>query len=129
MRNMSEITKIDFENILNKAAAIKPENGFTLLHWACAAGCNDLASALCYIGVDINAVDVKGNTPLHYACIKGDSDIIKLLLTYKANTFVNKKGNTPFDYLPTDKKKDLKKFQEEVERNVSPGFEDIFEIG
>ncbi|XP_013878770.1 ankyrin repeat domain-containing protein 22 isoform X2 [Austrofundulus limnaeus] len=58
----------------------------------------ELMNAVLNSGVDISAVDYKGNTALHYVCQKKSSRLVPLLLQFNAKTDIrNKEGETPLD--------------------------------
>ena len=50
------------------------------------------------VGIDVNAVDSKGNTALHGVASRGDNDLIKYLVAHGARTdLVSKSGDTVAD--------------------------------
>jgi len=76
--------------------------GKTLLH-AAASNINEVCKYFVEKGLDVNAVDTKGNTPLHYACKNkayGNVKNIEILLEAGAKSnVVNRDGKTPADFL------------------------------
>lgn len=60
--------------------------GMTLLHWTASCGYEELTKVLVEAGLDVNAVDVNGETPLHAATNRGAGvEILKILLDAGAN--------------------------------------------
>lgn len=57
-----------------------------------------LVSMILNTGVDVNAVDYKGNTALHYACKMRSTKIVPLLMEKTADlTIKNQDGESPLD--------------------------------
>jgi len=71
--------------------------GLSPLSQACKEGCLKLVELLLKEDdLDVNEIDVSGNTCLHFAAGKGDDDIIKLLISQGAAVnLVNRNGDTP----------------------------------
>lgn len=80
-------------------------NRDTLLHLACSAGQTEAAEYLLELQAssdiytqDHQSPNKQGNTPLHLAVLGGHEALVKLLLSYHANTYAkNKAGETPYD--------------------------------
>jgi ankyrin repeat protein len=68
----------------------------TSLHWAVVHGFPNVVRAILEMDVDIDPMDVWGNTPLHLAAWRGHSNIAKILLERHANeNCLNQDGRTP----------------------------------
>lgn len=74
-------------------------NGETPLHRASLKGNTETARLLLEWGADVDALNVRHESPLMYACKgKQNFDMIQLLLKHKANiNLVNVEGETPLD--------------------------------
>ena len=74
------------------------ENGFTLLHHAAFYNQPAIIQYLLDSGLDINQVDVDGNTPLHCAIKNGYIETMQCLLNHKGvdTTIVNSDKDSPF---------------------------------
>ena len=69
----------------------RDNQGKTPLHWAAAAGHQDLVEFLIANRADVNARDSNGATPLHWAAANGFEDVAALLIANHAD--VNAKAN------------------------------------
>jgi ankyrin repeat protein len=58
------------------------------LHWAAFNGKKDVASLLLEYEADVNAPNHWRNTPLYWAVLRGHTEIVKLLLTAGANSYM-----------------------------------------
>ena len=66
---------------------------YTPLHASCASGQENVVKLLLELGVEVDAVNMYGNTPLHVACLNGQDLVVRELLLYNANiNSVNHKG-------------------------------------
>lgn len=66
---------------------------YTPLHSAAASGQISVVSLLLDLGVEVDAVNMFGNTPLHIACLNGQDVVVNKLLEYSAAVnSVNNKG-------------------------------------
>lgn len=66
---------------------------YTPLHASCATGQENVVKLLLELGVEVDAVNMYGNTPLHVACLNGQDLAVRELLLYNANiNSVNHKG-------------------------------------
>ena len=87
--------------IINKCENLNETDidGETPLHRASRKGNTETAKLLLEWGAEVDALNVKYETPLMYACkSKQNIDMIQLLLRYKANiNLVNGEGETPLD--------------------------------
>ena len=74
------------------------ENGFTLLHHAAFHNQPSIIQYLLDSGLDINQVDIDGNTPLHFAIKNGYIETMQCLLNDKGvdTTIVNNDKDSPF---------------------------------
>ena len=64
----------------------------TPLHAAARQGKVDIVKYLIQSSnIDINAMDMKGNTPLHYACMDGNDDVVNLLVSCAADVNASNK--------------------------------------
>lgn len=59
----------------------------TGLHWAAKRGYCKILRLLLQYGANINLKDVSGRTPLYIACKYNQTDVVRILLANKANTF------------------------------------------
>jgi ankyrin repeat protein len=97
--------------LIKQGANINPKNSHSLLHdaiYACHLGRKDAYIAiikyLISLGIGINNVDNKGNTPLHLAAqklyIPGFQEVVNLLIEAGTDKdAVNNKGNPPLFYM------------------------------
>lgn len=66
---------------------------YTPLHAAAASGQISVVRLLLEYGVEVDAVNIHGNTPLHIACLNGQDVVVSKLLEYSASpNSVNNKG-------------------------------------
>ena len=74
------------------------ENGFTLLHHAAFHNQPAIIQHLLDSGMDINQIDIDGNTPVHYAIKNGYIEAMQCLLDHKDvdTTVVNNNKDSPF---------------------------------
>jgi ankyrin repeat protein len=87
----------DMMDVLTEAASWVGDDGFTTLHHAAEAGCQQLATRLLQAGADRNAVDKHGISPLWLAAFFNHAHLVPLLAT-PAN--INLAGTHP-DYCTT----------------------------
>ena len=73
-------------------------NGFTLLHYAAFHNQPAIIHYLLDSGLDINQIDIEGNTPLHFAIKNGYIKAMECLLNHKGvdTTIVNNDKDSPF---------------------------------
>ncbi|KAI4340624.1 hypothetical protein MLD38_025439 [Melastoma candidum] len=72
--------------------------GCTLLHLACDTADIGMLELLLQYGVNVNAVDSRGDMPLHHCIIRGKSANAKLLLARGADPrALNREGKSPLD--------------------------------
>ncbi|XP_062110861.1 ADP-ribosylation factor GTPase-activating protein AGD3 isoform X2 [Humulus lupulus] len=70
----------------------------SLLHLACETADIGMLELLLQYGANVNATDLRGQTPLHRCIIRGKSTYIKWLLARGADTrAVDREGKTPFE--------------------------------
>jgi ankyrin repeat protein len=63
-------------------------NGYTLLHLAAINGCNgESAQGLIDAGIDVDDVDLNGNTALHFAIIYDNAEVVKILVDNGCNIY------------------------------------------
>ena len=55
-------------------------SGNTALHYCCANGHAEIATALINAGAPVDAVNNSGSTPLHYACLTGQLAVVRRLV-------------------------------------------------
>jgi len=72
------VDKIDNCETINA----QDQEGYTLLHYACALRYHLLASTLLRYGVNVNIQDKSGSTPFHLAMKNRDQKMIKILVDY-----------------------------------------------
>nr|HAT8714641.1 ankyrin repeat domain-containing protein [Legionella jordanis] len=85
---------------LNKLQLNSPDPTFgrSALHWACLKDL-DCARLLIQVGVELDAVDNKGQTALHYAASTGNKELIKMLLGHGASPdLIDLDNKTAKDY-------------------------------
>ena len=117
---MSEYSKLFFITVENQdIGAIKAlisrganinvrdiKNGYTPLMYAVK---NDKKSSVKYLiikGANLNITSYDGKTALHIAAITKNFDILKMLISNKANIFIHDtQGKTFYDYISPDDKK------------------------
>ncbi|EGZ11125.1 hypothetical protein PHYSODRAFT_375398, partial [Phytophthora sojae] len=63
-----------------------PTTGLTALHYACAAGNDNVVELLLKLGAASDTVDLAMQTPLHVACANGNVECARLLLRAEAST-------------------------------------------
>ncbi|MCX8028506.1 MAG: ankyrin repeat domain-containing protein [Brevinematales bacterium] len=69
-----------------------------MLRIACVKGDVGMVIKLIQMGVDVNSVDIDGDTPLHLAVMSNNYEIVRILVANKAVVKKrNKKGYTPID--------------------------------
>ena len=79
-----------------------PENldsTMQLLFLACKGDVEGLQDLLDQ-GVDVNSIDLDGRTALHIAACEGHADVVKLLLSRKANIDARDRWGSTVDNLP-----------------------------
>ncbi|KAF4390594.1 hypothetical protein CsatB_022722 [Cannabis sativa] len=70
----------------------------TLLHLACETADIGMLELLLQYGANVNATDIRGQTPLHRCILRGKTTYIKWLLARGADTrAVDREGKTPFE--------------------------------
>ncbi|KAL6011750.1 hypothetical protein ACLOJK_002215 [Asimina triloba] len=70
--------------------------GCSLLHLACYTADIGMVELLLQYGANINAPDLKGQTPLHHCIVRGKNEVVKLLLNRGADTQApDCEGKTP----------------------------------
>ncbi|KAL2478957.1 ADP-ribosylation factor GTPase-activating protein AGD3 [Forsythia ovata] len=75
-------------------------DGYSLLHLACQTCDIGMVELLLQHGANVNACDLRNQTPLHHSIMRGRIGIAKLLLTRGANPqAVDKEGKTPFQII------------------------------
>lgn len=82
--NSSDKPSLSSSNSKRKSEDQLTENrleGCSLLHLACQTADIGMVELLLQYGADINASDLRGQTPLHYCIATGRSVIAKILLT------------------------------------------------
>ncbi|KAJ1443077.1 Pleckstrin-like proteiny domain [Sesbania bispinosa] len=73
-------------------------DGCTLLHLACETADIGMLELLLQYGANINATDLRGQTPLHRCILKGKSTFARLLLSRGADPqAVDEQGRTPIE--------------------------------
>lgn len=73
-------------------------NGSSLLHLACQFADIGMVELLLQYGADMNAVDLRGQTPLHHCITRQKADMAKLLIMRGANTKVlDKEGKSAME--------------------------------
>lgn len=96
------------ENIIHKNIKRTGRDGETLLHWACKVNSPELVALLCYMGADINAVDINGETPFYISCKNNNLEMMRLLLVCGADpNLADIAGVRPLDWLPVDVKDEI----------------------
>ena len=66
---------------------------FSPLHTAAASGQISVVRLLLELGVEVDAVNVHGNSALHIACLNGQDVVVSKLLEYQATVnSINNKG-------------------------------------
>ncbi|RKP20515.1 hypothetical protein ROZALSC1DRAFT_27992, partial [Rozella allomycis CSF55] len=75
----------------------------TIAHLACTVGSKSFVQEIMKYGIDLNSVDMHGNTPLHKASQAGRHDVVDVLMKSDAiHDFVkNNEGKTAFDVAKT----------------------------
>lgn len=82
--------------ILDAHPELVKNGGPSLLPVALQQGRTEVAEALLAHGIDVNAVDSRGQTPLHMAAATGNVETITFLVKHGAKVDVaDKSGNTP----------------------------------
>lgn len=88
---------------------------------------HDLVKKLLEMGADPNIL-YHGVTVLHIACMAGDSELVKLLLSFKADVnMLSSLGLTAIDYLPDTTDKNKLRVQESRELLISAGAKELEE--
>ncbi|CAA6660045.1 unnamed protein product [Spirodela intermedia] len=91
----------DVNAMLSRApsGALSPPQGFSLLHLACQTADLGMAELLLQYGANVNAADLKGQTPLHHCVLEGKNDLAKLFLSRGADPRASDgEGKTPVEY-------------------------------
>lgn len=87
--------------LLQNGAEVNGRSGpgqMTALHMAARRGTVPIAEVLLASGAEIEAKDIKGETPLRRAVNCGQEGVVRLLLTHNADPLSrDKKGSTPLD--------------------------------
>ncbi|VBB18518.1 hypothetical protein YASMINEVIRUS_981 [Yasminevirus sp. GU-2018] len=69
------------------------DEGFTAQHRAVMSKSTVIVDILSLFGNSMNIKDKNGNTPFYYALLQKDEDMIKTLMTYKADPFIRDTPN------------------------------------
>lgn len=75
------------------------DTGDSLLHDAASGGPVEICTALIEYGYDINALNLKGNTPVHSAVCSLNPATLECLLSHGAAVIPNRQGFTARDYV------------------------------
>lgn len=79
-----------------------------MLILCCQSGFTDLCRLLVEFGADVNAKNLKGNTPLHYSLTYGFSEISRFLIAHGADEYAtNSDGLTCYEGLSMESLHDL----------------------
>lgn len=85
---------------LGAKSSIHDDHGLMAQHYAAKSDNCVIIDILALFGNNMNVLDMIGNTPLHFAIINRNYDIIKALMSYKADPYiVNKAGEKATDKL------------------------------
>lgn len=76
---------------------------YTPLHASSASGQVSVIKLLLELGVEVDAVNVLGNTALHVSCLNGQDVVVSELLSYGASiNALNHRGMVRFSFIKND---------------------------
>lgn len=99
IRNGSAVSLRAWLNTNENDFNVCDDHGFSLLHWACWDGRNNIVEMLINRGVKLNSMNKCEDSPLHCAAQNNHIEVACLLISHKADINAsNIHGNTPLHY-------------------------------